>query len=111
MRNDQAAAGNASARALNGDRVHHPPDLVGYRVIGRHGELGIVVDGEVFRGAGDGPTIVVRGGVSDALLYNVPATRLLSISREARTVTVDVDVADFVPRLGDDGTVELHLGP
>lgn len=90
--------------------MHHLPDLLGYRVRGRHGELGIVVDRRGFRGTGDDPTILVRGGVSDALLYHVPATRLRSVSRATRTATIDVDVADFVPRLGDDGSVELHLG-
>jgi hypothetical protein len=85
-------------------------DLVGYRVLGRQGELGRVVDTE---GAQDDPetsTIVVLGGVSDALVYHVPANVLVSISRETLTVRADVDVADFLPRFGQSGTVELRIG-
>jgi hypothetical protein len=84
-------------------------NLVGYRVVGRHGELGVVVDDERLRQFSD-ETIVVRGGVSDALLYHVPTELFRSISATSRTVTVDADVADFFPRLGQNGTVELHVG-
>jgi hypothetical protein len=34
---------------------------------------------------------------------------LRSISPSRRTVTVEADVGDFVPRLGEGGTVELHI--
>ena len=84
-------------------------DLVGYRMLGRHGELGRVVELEGIEGAPESSTLVVRGGVSDALIYHVPAMRLVSVSRETGTVEADVDVADFVPSLGDGGTVELRL--
>lgn len=90
--------------------MHQYSQLVGYRVLGRQGELGRVVDAEGLDEAPESSAIVVRGGVSDALIYHVPATRLVSVSRESRTVRVNVDVADFVPSLGDDGTVDLHLG-
>jgi hypothetical protein len=90
--------------------MHHVSDLVGYTVLGRQGELGRVVDADEPDGEPDTATIVVRGGVSDALVYHVPATQLVSVSRETGTVTADVDVADFVPSFGDGGTVELHLG-
>lgn len=95
---------------MNGDRVHRLSDLVGYRLLGRQGELGCVVDLEGHEGMLEGSTIVVRGGVSDALIYHVPAMRLVSVSRETGTVRADVDVADFVPSFGDRGTVELRLG-
>jgi hypothetical protein len=80
----------------------------GYSVFGRHGFLGTVVGNDR---APDDPagTIVVRGGISDALLFHLPATRLRSISPSRRTVTVEADVGDFVPRLGEGGTVELHI--
>jgi hypothetical protein len=82
--------------------------LAGYSVIGRHGPLGTVVDVETMLGDG-GESIVFRGGVSDALQYHVPAALVRSISPHRRTLVLDVDVGDFVPRLGNDGTVELHL--
>ena len=84
--------------------------LVGFRVIGPHGELGRVVECDGRRGAG-ASTIVVRGGVSDSLVYHVPTERLRSVSRDTRVVTVEVDLADFVPRLAKNGTVDLHLAP
>jgi hypothetical protein len=86
-------------------------DLIGYRVLGRHGELGIVVDEERVEGPMDSSTMVVRGGISDALLFYVPATRLLSVSRDANTIRVDADVGDFLARLGSDGTIELYVSP
>ena len=90
--------------------MHQLPNLTGWRVLGRQGELGLVTDEDGSAEAPDGSTIVVRGGVSDALRYHVPATRVVSISPVTRTVKVDVDVADFVPSFGDGGTVELRLG-
>jgi hypothetical protein len=83
-------------------------NLAGYSVIGRHGFLGTVVRVETARGDGD-ESIVFRGGISDALRFHVPTTRVRSISAVNRTVTLEVDVVDFAPRLGDDGTVELYL--
>jgi hypothetical protein len=53
--------------------------------------------------------LVAQGGVSRSLVYRVPAQWILEISSEHRTVTVDLDVADFVPCLGNDGTVVLEL--
>jgi len=88
-------------------------NVVGYRVLGRHGQLGVVVaddDAEGKLGTSDGETIVFRGGVSDALLFVLPRSRVRSISPSSRTLTVEVDVGDFSPRPGRDGTVELHLG-
>lgn len=83
-------------------------DLVGYRMLGRQGELGHVVDLEGLEEVPESSTLVVRGGVSDALVYHVPAVRLVSVSHETGTVRADVDVADFVPSFGDRGTVELR---
>jgi hypothetical protein len=79
-------------------------------MLGRQGELGRVVRAESLERAPESSTIVVRGGVSDALVYHVPASRVVGVSHEAGTVRADVDVADFVPRLGNGGTVDLHLG-
>jgi hypothetical protein len=84
-------------------------NLAGYRVIGRHGFLGTVVDVDTVLGDGE-ESIVFRGGISDALQFHVPAALVRSVSTRTRTLTLDVDVGDFVPRLGQDGTVELHLG-
>lgn len=84
--------------------------LIGYRMFGRRGELGRVVDLEGLDDASEGSTLVVRGGVSNALVYHVPVVRLVSVSRDTGMVRADVDVGDFVPRFGDGGTVELRLG-
>jgi hypothetical protein len=82
--------------------------LDGYSVVGKHGVLGTVVD--VDTTVGDGEEVVVfRGGVSDALQYHVPTTLVRSVSPRNRILMLDVDVGDFVPRLGDDTTVEPHL--
>jgi hypothetical protein len=90
--------------------VYRFSDLVGYRVLGRQGELGRIVGAES-PGEPGSSTVVVRGGVSDALVYHVPATRLVSVSHQTGTVRADVDVADFVPSLGNGGTVELRFAP
>ena len=84
-------------------------DVVGYRVLGRYGTLGVVVDDD----RRDDPaeeTLAFRGGISESLLFRVPAARVRDISAAERTVTVDADLGDFAPRLGRDGTVELDLG-
>lgn len=83
-------------------------DLVGFRAVGRYGELGVVVESQqsLTRGAG----IVVRGGVSSALLFLVPEARVHSIEPARRLVRLDVDLADFTPSLLGDGTVELRVG-
>ncbi|HLG09420.1 MAG TPA: hypothetical protein VI409_12205 [Gaiellaceae bacterium] len=80
-------------------------------MLGRYGELGTVVDMELAPGELDGPALVVRGGVSEALVYLVPSRRIVSVSTESCTVTVDADVADFIPVLRDDGMIVLRLGP
>lgn len=56
----------------------------------------------------DSQVIVVRGGVSDALTYFVPAARVRTLSPEGRTVRLEIDLTEFVPRLRQDGTVELR---
>lgn len=85
-------------------------DLVGYRVLGRQGELGRVVELEGLESAPHGSALVVRGGVSGALVYHVPAMSLIGVSPETATVSADVDVADFSASFGDSGTVELRMG-
>jgi hypothetical protein len=78
-------------------------------VLGRFGEIGRVVDTELGDSDPDTVGLVVRGGVSEALVYHVPAERLVRVSRERETVYADVDVADFLARLDKGGTVELRL--
>jgi hypothetical protein len=84
------------------------PNLTGYSVIGRHGYLGTVVDVDTMH-TEPRDSIVFRGGVSDALIFHVPVSHVCRISSSERTLTLEVDVGDFAPRLGEDGTVELHL--
>lgn len=82
-------------------------DIVGFRACGRHGELGIIIE---LRHDEDGhpDVLVVRGGVTDLLVYHVPAARIRSLSRESRTVRLDIDLAEFAPQLGEDGTIRLY---
>jgi len=87
--------------------VHDVTDLVGFRALGRHGELGVVVRAE--SQATRDAKIAIRGGASAALLYLVPRARVYSIQATAQTLRLDVDLADFVPSLLPDGTVELQL--
>lgn len=81
--------------------------IVGFRVHGRNGELGVVVD---LTGSEEANSrlIVVRGGVSNALTYYVPVDRVRAKCSKNRTVHVDIDLADFVPHLEEDGTIELR---
>lgn len=81
---------------------------IDYEVRGRHGTLGVVVATTDSVSAG-GEELVVRGGRSALLRYHVPAARVCGLSVEGHTVDVDVDVADFAPRVGRDGSVDLHL--
>lgn len=84
-------------------------DLVGFLALGRKGsELGIVVEQ---RGDAEGATgeIVVRGGVSAALVYVLPPACVRAISLERKAVVFDVDLIDFVPTLHPDGTIELRV--
>jgi hypothetical protein len=82
-------------------------DIVGFRVLGTHGELGTVVD-LADTTEPDPQLIVVRGGISNALTYYVPTDRVRTFSRKRRTIEVDVDLVDFVPRLDEDGMIELR---
>jgi hypothetical protein len=92
--------------------VHSSPqhaEWLGYRAVGRYGDLGLIV--EVIggpEGADGPPALVVRGGVANGLKFFVPVARVRSISTDHRRVLLDVDLADFEPRLDDDGTVELR---
>lgn len=85
-----------------------PTDLVGYRALGRYGDLGVVVDVQENGGGLDDTVVVVRGGISEALTFFVPAARVLALSPDRRTVELDIDLTDFVPNLSSDGTVELR---
>jgi hypothetical protein len=83
--------------------------LVGFRVDGRHGRLGTVVPAAEPIAADQMSELLVRGGASDALTYHVPLSVVAAVSAESRTVRLDLDVVDFTPRLGDDGSVDLYL--
>lgn len=83
-------------------------ELLGFVVRGRHGVLGVVVAVSPPE-PGIGSELSVQGGKSDALLYVIPARRVSAVARERRTIILDADVGDFVPRLRGDGTVELRL--
>ncbi len=83
--------------------------LVGFRVDGRHGRLGTVIAADDATVDGESSELLVRGGASDALTYHVPVSVVGEVSVERRTVTLDLDVVDFTPRLGDDGSVDLFL--
>ena len=85
-----------------------PTDIVGFEALGRHGALGIVVDVEEL--GEQAPALVVRGGVSEALVYHVPWARVRAVSLRERQVVLDLDLADFDPLLRDDGIVELRPG-
>jgi len=97
---------------VGADRVlttvrEHADDLVGFRAMGRHGELGVVVETD-----GDDPcvtSLVVRGGVSSGLVYFIPPRHVEAVRRDRRTVILDVELRDFVPSLRADGIVELTL--
>lgn len=92
-------------------RVHSSiaQDLVGYHVLGRHGELGTVVEAER-AGSGDGDVkLLVRGGTHERLFFHLPFARINEILPGRRTVMSEVDVTDFTARLNDDGTVGLYL--
>ena len=83
-----------------------PPGIVGFEALGRHGALGVVVEVEEL--GEEAPVLVVRGGVSKALVYHVPWARVRAVSRTERHVVLDLDLADFDPFLRDDGIVELR---
>jgi hypothetical protein len=80
--------------------------IVGFEALGRHGALGVVID--VSCEPASPPAVVIRGGVSDALLYYVPWTMITSISPKRRTLALDADLGDFASSLRDDGTIELR---
>jgi hypothetical protein len=82
-------------------------DIVGYRVLGTRGELGVVVDLPPAREP-EPEVILVQGGVSNSLTFHVPTHRVRSLSRESRTIYVDIDLLDFIPRLDENGAIELR---
>jgi hypothetical protein len=93
------------------DRVHDSIalDLVGYHVLGRHGELGTVVEAESAAGADDDVELLVRGGTHERLIFHLPFAQIYEILPGRRTAISEVDVTDFTARLNDDGTVGLYL--
>ena len=83
------------------------PGIVGFDALGRHGALGVVVG--VDDRSAHGPVLIVRGGISDSLVYHVPWTSVRTVSSAGRNVVLDLDLADFDAHLREDGTVELRL--
>ena len=81
--------------------------LVGCAVQGRHGILGIVDDVATDRHGRR--ELLVIGGRSSLLRFHVPTGRICDNPAGVRTVAVDADVADFAPRAGSDGSIELYL--
>ena len=86
-----------------------PAQIVGYRAHGRLGDLGVVTQARRAAGSEEASIIVIRGGVSNGLVFVVPRTRVREIVHECQTVVVDADIMDFVPRLTGHGDVELRL--
>lgn len=89
--------------------VPRTESIVGFEAHGRYGALGTVVDIEC--DAERPHTLVIRGGVSKALLFLVPCARVRAVSARTRTVILDVDLGDFDSSLLPDGTVELRAPP
>lgn len=93
-----SVAGGIDARHVLGFEVHAPG-----------GPLGVVVD-DVRDGSEPTPSVLlVRGGVSSALYYHLPAALVSSISPGRRSLSVQVTAGDFTPRLRDDGSVDLYV--
>jgi hypothetical protein len=93
------------------DRVHDTIalDLVGYQVLGRHGELGTVVEAQNTASADEDVELLVRGGTHERLIFHVPFARICEILPSRRAAISRVDVTDFTARLNADGTVGLYL--
>lgn len=81
--------------------------LLGYRVAGRHGSLGVVV--ELVELDDDLPLLLAEGGTSGALVFHVPLSAVERVDDRERTVWIDEDVTSFVPSLREDGRVQLLL--
>lgn len=81
--------------------------LVGYRIAGRHGALGVVVF--VLEGEDDPPLLVAEGGTTGALVFHVPLSAVERVDERERTAWIDEDVTSFVPSLREDGRVQLLL--
>ena len=92
-------------------RVHDSTalDLIGYHVLGRHGELGTVVETDSAKGEDNDLKLLIRGGTNERLFFHLPLARIHEVVPGQRTVISEVDVTDFTARLNDDGTVGLYL--
>ncbi len=84
-------------------------DLIGYRVLGRHGELGTVVETNGIEAHEHDASLVVRGGSTDRLVFHLPVTRITEVRPRRRLVLSEVDVTDFEPSLNEDGDIDLRL--
>ena len=105
-----ATLGGPDVTGPASDQRAKPAAFAGFEVRGRIARLGFVAPPESSESVpGVAEELLVIGGRSSLLHFYIPLDHVISVSRKARTMVVDVDVVDFTPRVGDDGTVELHL--
>ena len=105
-----SAIDGSDPRGSSPDQSARVAALDGFEVRGRIGSLGFITaadDDAVVPGVA--AELVVIGGRSSLLHFHIPLEHITSVSKKTRSVSVDVDVVDFTPRVGDDGTVELHI--
>lgn len=98
--------------APTGSEVDHAAraaSFVGFDVRGRVAGLGVVAEPTGVDDLPGAPELLVVGGRSSLLHFFIPLEHVTNVSRGTRTLSVDVDVIDFTPRIADDGTVELHI--
>jgi hypothetical protein len=90
--------------------VQRETPLVGFDVHGRNGTLGVVAAPDAAAEIDSAsPVLLVVGGRSSLLHLYIPLSHVSSVSTDERRVDVDLDVADFTPRIGHDGKVELRI--
>ncbi len=104
-----AALGGPDVARSGLDQRARVAALVGYQVRGTIASLGVVAPLDHAESVPGATELLVIGGRSSLLHFYIPLEHVTSVSAKARTVVVDVDVVDFTPRVGDDGTVELHI--
>ncbi len=105
-----AALGGPDVTGSTPDQRETVAAVVGFEVRGTIASLGFVAPLDHPEGvSGAAVELLVIGGRSSLLHFYIPLEHVTSVSPKARTVVVDVDVVDFTPRVGEDGTVELHI--
>lgn len=96
-----------STRDRNVDGTPADASLEGFQVRGRHGVLGTVSQHR--RGSSASGMLIVTGGASQLLRYHLPVSSIRAVAPRAGTITVDLDVADFLPRSSPLGEIDLFL--